>query len=596
MSSSRASKACQTCHRRRVKCDASEVGLPCTRCKQGGVPDCRFIVSRRGTYDRRKRKLSMSSGGEPLSPELTRQSGSPSSVSWSTVVDEMFSRSSEKKVMDTKSITYLGESLLLPLMMMDDRGGGVQMHHEVGNTHPNHLSQQELALLESKGAFTRCAPRAERALVAIFLDNIYRMYPVVNRQEFLDEYNADKTPWILLHAVCFISSIYAPVSLLHSCGFTDPVEARNTFYTRGKILFDLNYERNKLVLVQAQILFSFYVGRPDDLWYAHTWIGMAVTTAETLGMHRTMTIWNMPEKDKSLFRRLFWILFNRDASIAALFGRTPRVNIEHCDKEVPCLADFEGVYPDEAGAYYQIELSKLTLILREITVYRCNDTPWEGRNSYLCERLIQWKGHLPPVLQWDESSDDLQNTNINALCLEMLYHHHIIYIHLPNPNFYSSSSSELQSLIDTATRRITAIARHWVTSSLISRVPHECYPAIFAAEVVLYSQMKHGDPNRANLARAQLDVCQMTLREICHYWESASWIMHLFEVLINKHRSNNPSPSSSGFQTFCEDVPNRTPDQSGLNDFIAFLSAWQGNEAPLLESNELNSLFHNILD
>lgn len=595
MSSSRASKACQTCHRRRVKCDASEVGLPCTRCKQGGVPDCRFIVSRRGTYDRKKRKLSTSSG-EHLSPELATHSGTDSSLfSWSTLVDKMFSGRNEKKVVNTRSVTYLGESLLLPLMMMDEGGSeGVQMHHEIGNSHPSHLSQQELALMESKGAFTRCAPRAERALVAIFLDKIYRMYAVVNRQEFLDEYNAEKTPWILLHAVCFISSIYAPVSLLHSCGFTDSAEARSTFYNRGKILFDLNYERNKLVLVQAQILFSFYVGRPGDLWYAHAWIGMAVTTAETLGMHRTMTIWNMPEKDKSLFRRLFWILFNRDASIAALFGRTPRVNIEHCDKEIPCIADFEGVYPDEAGAYYQIELSKLTMILREITVYRCNDVPWEGRTSYLCDRLAEWKVQLPRVVQWDESSDDFRNVNINSMCLEMLYHHHIIYIHLPNPNLFSSSS-ETQSVIETATRRITAIARHWVTSSLISRVPHECYPAIFAAEVVLYSQMKHGESARASLARAQLDVCQMTLREICHYWESASWIMHLFEVLINKH-TNDPSPAGGGFRTFCEDVPNKAPDDGGLNDFIAFLGAWQGNQAHLLESSELNTLFHNILD
>lgn len=601
----RASKACQSCHRRRVKCDASEIGLPCTRCKQGRIPDCRFIVSRRGTYDRRRQRRPSISSGEQALPESVRPAGNSNFVSWSTVLDEMFAGNREKKPINGRSITYFGEGLFLPLIkMMDDDGSkGVQMQHEPGYSHPSHLLQQELALMEAKGAFTRCAPIAERALVSIFLDHICRLYPVVNVQEFLNDYNSDKIPWILLHAVCFISSVYAPVTLLQSCGFTDPAEARSTFYTRGKILFDLNYERDKLVLVQSQLLFSFYVGRPDDIWYSHTWIGMAVTTAETLGMHRSKGIYNIAENDKSLFRRLFWLLFNRDASIAALFARTPRVNLEHCDEELPRLTDFDGVYPEESGAHYQVEVTKLTMILREITLYRCNEAPVRGRTSYLYDRLVQWKEQLPPILQWNEGNDNFQPVdinspaNLNSLCLEMIYHHHVIYIYLHSlDSFTSSSPTEVQSMIHTATKRITAISRYWVTNSLISCITHESFSAIFAAEVVLYSQMKYGDPTRSSLASSQLDVCQMTLREICHYWESASWIMHLFEVLINKHRFNNQSLATSGFQTFSENVPNKSPDDGGLNDFIAFLKAWQENEVPLLEPNELSSLFQNILD
>lgn len=590
MSTPRTSKACQTCHRRRVKCDASEVGLPCSRCKNGNIPDCRFIVSRRGTYDRKKNKHSLE--------DTTGTTGSKddSSVSWSKVVDQMFCDTQASKELNGTSMTYLGESLLLPLMIGNELKGGarfLRMHQEASSHHTDYITQQELALMEARGAFTRCTPKYERELISIFLNQLYPMYPVVNRKEFLEEYNSDRTPWILLHAICFISSMYAPNSLVQSCGFTDYAQARSSFYTRAKVLFDLNYEKNKLVLIQAQILFSFNVGRPDDIWYTHTWIGIAVSTAETLGMHRSTTLCNVPERDDSLFRRLWWILFNRDASIAALFGRTPRVNYDHCDKELPRLDDFEDESEDRSPSYYQIELSKLSLILREITTYRINTTPGQMRIDYLCQRLATWKENLPEMFQWVD--DEKMSSNVFALCLEMIYHHHLIYVHLQSPRLFASSNDEpnSQHVIETATKRITSIGHYIVTKSLVSNMPHECYPAIFAAEVVLYSRIKYGDSNRADLARAQLDICQMVLREIGHFWDSAWWIMHLFEVLISKLHDT----SKTGFQSFCEDIPNRNPIDNGLNDFIAFVSAWQGEQPePLLEASELNSLFHNLLE
>ena len=52
----RASKACELCNQKRVKCDALTVGLPCTRCKRSGHDDCTLINSRRGQYPRKRAK------------------------------------------------------------------------------------------------------------------------------------------------------------------------------------------------------------------------------------------------------------------------------------------------------------------------------------------------------------------------------------------------------------------------------------------------------------------------------------------------------------------------------------------------------------
>lgn len=618
----RASKACQTCHQRRVKCDASKCGLPCSRCKQDGVPDCQFIVSRRGTYDRKKRKLSNASSSSTTSPQPTGPSASSSSVgvrrverdgadtpTWSTAFDQVLNNAvGKKQVVKSEAITYLGESFLLSLVMgnNDPKGGrsAVKMHHAGPSrddkpNHPDHLDEQELAFMEAKGGFIRCAPAIEQALIAVFFEKFYPIYPVVNRQKFMEDYKDGTVPWLLLHAVCFISSIYAPFSLLHAAGFADRNQARSTFYGRGKILFDLNYERNKLVSIQTQLLFSFNVGRPNDLYYTHTWIGVAVSTGETIGLHRTISCSGVEDWERGLLKRIWWALFVRDASIAALFGRPPRINPEHCDAEELALMDFDDDTPDQVSSYYQIQIVKLTWILREIANCRWNLNFPEGRINILYQKLKDWKDQLPVVLRWDDHDGHFHKStsNIYSLALEMVYNHHLIHLHLQDSKFFSSSSerSHSYSIVEVATKRITALARYLVTSSLATSMPQECYPALFAAQVVLYSQLRSGDSTRVDLARAQLDICQMVLREISDFWDSAPWIMHLFEVLVTKLDSNDNF--ADNFKSDENHSPGKVLADAGLNEFISFLNAWQGNQdTPILASDDLDSLLSNIMD
>ncbi|KAA8915548.1 hypothetical protein TRICI_002287 [Trichomonascus ciferrii] len=618
----RASKACQTCHRRRVKCDASKSGLPCSRCKQDGVPDCQFIVSKRGTYDRKKRKLSNSGSSSSTTTSPQPAAAAPLSVAsvgcverdgtdtptWSTAFDQVLNNAVDnKQVVKSEAITYLGESFLLSLVMGNDPKSGrsaLKMHHAGPSSdskpnHPDHLEEQELALMEAKGGFTRCVPHIEQALIAVFFEKFYPIYPIVDRQKFMQDYNDGKVPWILLHAVCFISSIYAPFSLLHAAGFADRNQARSTFYSRGKILFDLNYERNKLVSIQTQLLFSFNVGRPNDLYYTHTWIGIAVSTGETIGLHRTISCSGVEDWERGLLKRIWWALFVRDASIAALFGRPPRINPEHCDAEELTLADFDDDTPDQASSYYQVQIVKLTWILREIANCRWNLNFPEGRIDILHQKLKDWKNQLPVQLRWDDHNGLYRNSNSNiySLALEMIYNHHLIHLHLQDSKFFSSSSerSHSYSIVEVATKRITTIARYLVTSSLATTMPQECYPALFAAQVVLYSQLRSGDSTRADLARAQLDICQMVLREISDFWDSAPWIMHLFEVLVTKLESNEIFTDS--FKSDEDHSPGKVLADAGLNEFISFLNAWQGNQdTPLLASDDLDSLLSNITE
>ncbi|KFY95402.1 hypothetical protein V500_02794 [Pseudogymnoascus sp. VKM F-4518 (FW-2643)] len=62
----RAFKACQRCSGRKVKCDAAELGCPCSRCRMDNVAECTLVTSRRGTYDRRNFRRQVAKPGAPL--------------------------------------------------------------------------------------------------------------------------------------------------------------------------------------------------------------------------------------------------------------------------------------------------------------------------------------------------------------------------------------------------------------------------------------------------------------------------------------------------------------------------------------------------
>lgn len=57
----RASKACSRCNQRKIKCDAAQTGLPCSRCRMDHVDGCTLIVSKRGMYDRKNWRRRQSS-------------------------------------------------------------------------------------------------------------------------------------------------------------------------------------------------------------------------------------------------------------------------------------------------------------------------------------------------------------------------------------------------------------------------------------------------------------------------------------------------------------------------------------------------------
>ena len=219
--------------------------------------------------------------GHVVSP-LSSAAASASSyrdISWSAMFDHFLDsrQRHSRDVVDKCSITYLGEPFPLALVLEDLQDGGRTRLHHAGppleqaeatsesseGVHPPHLLPEDMNCLNSKKAFEYPDHDTYNALMTTFLDVFFPLYPIVNRQEFLDQYKNDKFPWILLQSCCFVAATFCPESVLLRAGFAGRRQARFSFYRKAKALFDTGYESNKIVILQSMIMLTFWGGGPN---------------------------------------------------------------------------------------------------------------------------------------------------------------------------------------------------------------------------------------------------------------------------------------------------------------------------------------------
>ncbi|PLN76233.1 hypothetical protein BDW42DRAFT_197309 [Aspergillus taichungensis] len=106
-------------------------------------------------------------------------------------------RENRKEWIDKCSITYLGGSFPLAIVLggLND-GSRPKLHHlgppfpgSHGNapfqSQPAHMRPEDLIYLRAKGVFSLPDKTHLDALVSVFLDHVYPLYPIVHRQEFI---------------------------------------------------------------------------------------------------------------------------------------------------------------------------------------------------------------------------------------------------------------------------------------------------------------------------------------------------------------------------------------------------------------------------
>ncbi|KAK4553230.1 hypothetical protein LTR86_009760 [Recurvomyces mirabilis] len=367
----RASKACQCCRARKVRCNVVEHGAPCTNCRLDEV-DC--IVSE----SKRKKKWSNNDNGDDSLQHLGSIddddiAGLPMTAH---APYEPLKRTTEHKPhtlyqelgRDVASTTTLSSaSLYTPNMLMNLQRLGrkpslvdtapmlaglptpTQPSYHLPNyvkPLPAKLSADDIMYLEKKGALAIPPVPLRDELLRCYVEFIYPFMPLLdihNMVRTIDRNDGSQTISLLLfQSIMFAGVASVDMRYLKAAGYDTRRDARRDFFAKTRLLYDFDIEADRVSLIQSLLLMTYWYETPDDQKDSHHWMGIAVSLSHTIGLHRN------PEKSAAmdkprqrLWKRIWWSTYMRDRLVALGMRRPTR--IKDADFDVPMLEleDFE---------------------------------------------------------------------------------------------------------------------------------------------------------------------------------------------------------------------------------------------------------------
>ena len=287
-----------------------------------------------------------------------------------------------------------------------------------------------LSFLQHQGCFTIPPIHTCHQLFHTYFEYVHPHYPILDRADFAAQYTDLKNPpsYFLLQSVLFMAAGHCDLSVLLDAGFESRYHARKTFFQRAKALYDNDHEPNKVTVVQAVFLISFWWNGPTDQKDTWHWLGIAISLALVLGMHRSTQHSDMKQKDRCLWKKIWWSLFTEDKHAATALGRPVHTRRRDCDVELLEPSDFDeqpvprpDVFgtPERVDGLYVIALVELSFIAESIvensfTAFNATTSDNVSMFQDCSEALEQWRVHLPPELHIDNTSNCLWTSMLHV--------------------------------------------------------------------------------------------------------------------------------------------------------------------------------------
>ncbi|KAL4985594.1 hypothetical protein BDW68DRAFT_198626 [Aspergillus falconensis] len=361
----RAPKACSWCHHRKVRCDASIRGCPCTRCRQDGRPECVL----RGKMPR----------------NFTGFIGQ--------------SNPSNNQNQDTNSTTNPHLERIRALALEADGDGRDLDSSSTSNSSsfPGQVSFADYAFLELRALTT--LDRADLAFLAAkgclsvpsqsVLDEFIRQYflqvhpssPVVDEAEFWHTYKnphtaagkGKKLSLFVFQAVIFAGSPYVSIETIRQCGWSDKRAARNALYARAKTLYDLHTEDRPYYLAQGAVILTLHTSASEPQ-ISSLWLTRAIQNALIIGNGTPPGALEAVARAETegvkmrMKKRLWWAIILRDRSLCLGLRRRPQVTSFDMSMGIVTELPDDGDFADEIAdsPVYSPEIKRMLLkVLQE---------------------------------------------------------------------------------------------------------------------------------------------------------------------------------------------------------------------------------------
>lgn len=315
----------------------------------------------------------------------------------------------------------LGDKTGITSTLSLSSGESLARHFLIPTRVTESLCEEDRNYLKSKGVFNLPSSEACEWLLQAYFRHVHPIVPIIEADQILYFFHAGRLHeynLLLVWSVFFVAvNVWidetqirsALLTLAAVCSirylrerrvwFEEGDEGRHLLSRKGKLRFWLitgtfnlyeqclysnSGERDKTVLLQASLMLGFWHSEVDEHAQPWYWTGVSISLCQILGLHRNPDAarYNaaITDKQRYLWRRLWWTCFLRDRWLSLTLGRPLRIDLDDCDVAMPSVVDIchdfknipESLYstfiPDDLPvlAEYWIMLLQLSRLLGSV--------------------------------------------------------------------------------------------------------------------------------------------------------------------------------------------------------------------------------------
>lgn len=353
---------------------------------------------------------------------------------------------------------------------------------------------------------------------------------------------------------------------------------------RKQLLYDHDYEEDRICLIQSLLLMSLWYETPDDQKDAWHWVGLAHSVALTIGLNQQQAKQNSDPGLHKLRRRLWWSLYNRDAIVSLGLKRQTIISRGGHDISMLTVEDFdiESMSLEHHSVSLQqsqllqtekqrqlgnlfVELTKLCTHLRDIlsTEYAminksnpaldgdsttmvllpCVSKVDQRRLRAYDHNLQLWRESLPNdalYTPYNPESSEFPDSSLqlHRALLHMVYWATLITLFMPrnrSTNVCWSTSNrgndDPRTIVRLAANEITAIALDLHQLDLFRLLPQTGFSALVPAMITHISDTRSDDERIRQAGFQSFNQCWQMMRELQDSYYSAHFATKFIEIV-----------------------------------------------------------------
>ncbi|RIA87803.1 fungal-specific transcription factor domain-containing protein [Glomus cerebriforme] len=426
--------ACDTCRRRKVKCDGES---PCANCQRGSY-QCTFSdASAKRPRGPPKGFVALIEDRlhtiESLLVNLVNKDNVPD-ISTITKDIKHFSDMSHNQPGYADEITNEDNEILLNNLIYPNESNTLQSNtlSFLGQNSNNGLSDYIEPSLPNLPVNLKPIPEEiSRPLFEKYFKHVHPYFPIINRGHFFRLLNnadvKDQPSKLLIEAIFAIGAMFPPTVKQNS------EYSSQFFYERAKSILDYFIDVPRLSTIQALILlFMIDQGKPSS-YRSQTFCSIAIKMAQTIGLNRKNGAAYQGAKDRQTKKLVWWGCFILDRLNSLGTGDSLVINDKMCDIELPSSDEMDHddinfqnnedsssstfshsfTYKQQINSFINyIRILKITgQVLEHLQTISCSGLQSSWNHHAIIDifesLLSDWLRDLPPYLNYVPSSQNL---------------------------------------------------------------------------------------------------------------------------------------------------------------------------------------------